>query len=104
MIDFKTIVGALRLSSLKRIMDVECYGFWKHHLNYLLSNKGGLFFLECNYDIKQTNILPTFYHELLSWCAELREVVDPDRGHEYILWNNKKNYDRRQNCFLQTLL
>ena len=67
------------------------YGFWKHYLNYLLSNKGGLFFLECNYDVKRTNILPTFYpHELLSWWAELREVVDPDRGHEYILWNNRE--------------
>ena len=89
MIDFETIVRALRLSWLRRIVDVECYGFWKLYLNYLLSNKGGLFFLECNYDIKQTNILPTFYHELLSWWADLREVVDPDRGHEYILWNNK---------------
>ena len=25
-------------------------------LNYLLSKKGGLFFLECNYDVKQANI------------------------------------------------
>ena len=53
-------------------------------------NKGGLFFLKCNYDVKQTNILPIFYPELLSWWAKLREVADPDRGHEYILWNNKK--------------
>jgi len=30
------------------------------------------------------------YRELLSWWAELREIVDPDRGHEYILWNNKE--------------
>ena len=46
MIDFETIVRALRLSWLKRIVNVECYGFWKLYLNYLLSNKGGLFFLE----------------------------------------------------------
>ena len=90
MIDYETIVKALRLSWLKRIVDVECCGFWKHYPTYLLSNKGGLFFLECNYDVKQTNILPIFYQELLSWWAELREIVDPDRGHEYILWNNKK--------------
>ena len=104
MIDYETIVKELRLSWLKRIVDVECCGFWKHYLNYLLSNKGGLFFLECNYDVKQTNILPIFYQELLSWLTELREIVDPDRGHECILWNNKKNFDRGQNCFLQTLL
>ena len=72
-------------------IDVECCGFWKHYLNYLLSNKGGLFFLECNYDVKQIyDVMPIFYYELLSWWAELRETVDPDRGHEYILWNNKK--------------
>ena len=61
MIDFETIVRALiRLNWLKRIVDVECYGFWKHYLNYLLSNKGRLFLLESNYDKKQTNILPPF--------------------------------------------
>ena len=57
-----------------------------------MSNKGGLFFLECSYDVKQTNniIFPIFYHELLSWWAELREIVDPNRGHKYILWNNRE--------------
>jgi len=65
MIDYETILRALRLSWLKRIVDIECCGFWKHYLNYLLSNKGGLFFLECNYDVKQTNILPILYRELL---------------------------------------
>ena len=90
MIDYETIVRALRLSWLKRIVDVECCSFWKHYLNYLLSNKGGLFFLECNNDVKQTNILHIFYCELLSWWAKLREIVDPNRGHEYILWNNKE--------------
>ena len=45
MIDYETIVRALRLSWLKQIVDVECCGFWKHYLNYFLSNKGGLFSL-----------------------------------------------------------
>lgn len=50
--------------------------------NSLLGNKGGQFFLGCNYyynffgeynyDKNQTNILSTFYYQLLSWCAELR--------------------------------
>ena len=89
-IDYETIIMALRFSWLKRIVDVECYGFRKDYLNYLLSNKGGLFSLECNYDVKHLNNLPVFYHELLSWWAELREIVDPDRGYENILWNNKE--------------
>ena len=66
----KPIVRALRLIWLKRIVDVE----------------GGLFFFECNYD---ANILPIFYHGLLSWWAELREIIDPYRGYEYISWSNK---------------
>ena len=33
MINYETIVKALRLSWLKRIVDVECCGFWKHYLN-----------------------------------------------------------------------
>ena len=60
MIDYETSVKALSLSWLKRIVDVECCGFWKHYLNYFLSNRGGLFFLECNYDVKQTNTAPIF--------------------------------------------
>ena len=63
-------------------MDVEFHGFWKHYLNYLLSNEGGLFLLGCNYDVCQTNILSTFYHELLAWWAE--------SGYKYIVWNNKE--------------
>ena len=58
---YETLVRALRLSSLKRIVNAECYGFWKHYLNNLLSNKGGLALLKFNYDVKQTNILPTFW-------------------------------------------
>ena len=38
---------------------------------------------------------------LLSWWAELREIVDPDRDHEYILWNDKEILIE---VFLQTLL
>ena len=58
--------------------------------NLSFEQQGRTIFLECNYDVKQTNILPIFYRELLSWWAELRGIVDPDRGHEYILWNNKE--------------
>lgn len=91
MIDFETMIRALRLSWLKRILDVDCSGFWKDYLNYALSNQGGsLFFLQCNYDTKQINISSTFYKELLLWWSDLREFVDPDRGHKYILWNNKE--------------
>ena len=90
MIDHENVIKALRLSWLKRIMDVECSRFWKLYLDYLLSKQGGLFILKCNYDVNQMNIPSTFYYELLSWWSDLRESADPDRGYKFILWNNKE--------------
>ena len=87
------MIKALRLSWLKRIMDVECSGFWKlFNLDYLLSNQGEIFIFQCNDYVllNQTNIPSTFYYELLSRWSDLRESADPDRGYKFILWNNKE--------------
>ena len=89
MIDYENMIKALRLSWLKRIMDVECSGFWKLYLDYLLSKQGGLFIFQCNYDVNQINIPSSFYNELLSWWSGLRESADPERGYKFIIWNNK---------------
>jgi len=89
MIDHENMIKALSLSWLKRIMDVECSGFWKLYLDYLLSKQGGLFIFQRNYDVNQIDIPSTFYNELLSWWSELRESADPERGYKFILWNNK---------------
>ena len=70
-------------------MDVECSGFWKLYLDYLLSKQGGLFIFQCNFDVNQINIPSSFYNELLSWWLDLRESADPERGYKFILWNNK---------------
>lgn len=37
MIDYENMIKVLRLSWLKRIMDEECFGFWKFYLDYFLS-------------------------------------------------------------------
>jgi len=89
MIDHENMIKALSLSWLKRIMDVECSGFWKLYLDYLFSKQGGLFIFQCNYDVNQIDIPSTFYNELLSWWLDLRESADPERGYKFILWNNK---------------
>ena len=43
MLDYDSMIKALRLSWLKRIVDPDYSGFWKSYLNYLLQNEGGLF-------------------------------------------------------------
>ena len=80
----------LRLSWLKRIVDPDYVGFWKSYLNHLLVNEGGLFLIQCNYDINRLTISAFFYRELLDWWSKLREVNDPEHIHKYILWNNKE--------------
>ena len=73
MIDYETMIKAIRLSWLKHITDEDPPGFWKCYLNYLLENEGGLFLLlQCNYDVNQINISSTFYHDLLSWWSNIR--------------------------------
>ena len=60
------------------------------YLNDLLRKLGGIFLLQCNYDINQINIPSTFYYELLLWWSDLRESADSDSGYKYIIWNNKE--------------
>ena len=73
-----------------RVIDVDYTGFWKLYLNDLLRKLGGIFLLQCNYDINQINIPSTFYYELLLWWSDLRESADSDSGYKYIIWNNKE--------------
>ena len=49
MIDYDSMVKALRSSWLKRIFDKNCNGFWKSYFDYLLKHQGGQFLLERNY-------------------------------------------------------
>ena len=87
MIDYETMIKALRLSWLKRITDEESSGFWKSYLDYLLENQGGLFLFQCNYDI---SISTAFYQELLIWWSNIREIEDPNNIYKYIIRNNKE--------------
>ena len=86
MIDYETMIKALRLSWLK-----DSSGFWKCYLNYLLENEGGLFLLlQRNYDVNQINVSSTFYHDLLAWWSNIRGVEDLNNVYKYITWNNKE--------------
>ena len=53
-------------------------------------NEGGLFLIQCNYDINRLKISAFFYRELLDWWSKLRDVKDPESIQKYILLNNKE--------------
>ena len=99
MIDYENMMKALRLSWLKRIVDVDCSSFWKSYLRLLLTNQGGFFLIECNYDVKKLDISSFFYYELLLWWSELRDIADPVNNHRYIIWNNKEILIERKSVF-----
>ena len=44
----------------------------------------------CNYDVNQINISSTFYHDLLAWWSNIREVEDPNNVYKHIIWNNNE--------------
>ena len=71
MLDYDSMVKALRLSLLKRIVHPDYVGFWKSYLDHLLVNEGGLFLIQCNYDINRLTFSAFFYRELLDWWSKL---------------------------------
>ena len=89
MLDYDNMIKALRLSWLKQIVNPDFFGFWSY-LDQLFVNEGGLFLIQCNYDINRLTISATFYRELLDWWSKLREVKDPEGIHRFILWNNNE--------------
>ena len=89
MIDIDSMIVSLRLAWLKRIFS-ENGGTWKSYLCYLLERFGGLFFINCNYDLKDYPKFSQFYYELLSWWTHFRNTFDSERNWCHIIWNNKE--------------
>ena len=57
MIDLECMVKSFRLAWLERFFNNND-GIWKRYLGHKLQPFGGLFFMNCNYDIKDYNFLP----------------------------------------------
>ena len=89
MIDLESMVKALRLAWLKRIFNAND-GTWKRYLQHQLKTFGGLFFLNCNYDVNDYTITSQFYRELLLWWSQFRETFATDLHWTNIIWNNKE--------------
>ena len=49
----------------------------------------GIFFLSCNYDVKDFNLSSQFYYELLQWWSEFRGTFVEEKDYQNIIWNNK---------------
>ena len=98
MIDLECMVKSLRLAWLERIFNNND-GIWKRYLGHKLQPFGGLFFMNCNYDIKDYIISSQFYHELLSWWSEFRETFASEKDWENIIWNNREICIDKKNQF-----
>ena len=89
MIDMDSMIVSLRLAWLRRIFS-ENGGTWKNYLCYLLESFGGLFFLNCNYELKDYPKFSQFYYELLGWWSQFRDTFASERDWCHIIWNNKE--------------
>ena len=89
MIDIDSMIVSLRLALPKRIFS-ENARTWKSYLCYLLERFGGLFFINCDYDLKDYPKFSQFYYELLSWWTHFRNTFDSERNWCHIIWNNKE--------------
>ena len=73
MIDLDTMVKSLRLAWLKSIFN-ENDGTWKGYLKHQLRSVGGLFFINCNYDVNDYTASSQFYRDFLLWWSQFRET------------------------------
>ena len=62
----------------------------KGYLIYQLEPLGGLFFLNCNYDVDDYTISSQFFYELLLWWSEFRKSFASESDYQNIIWNNKE--------------
>ena len=86
MTDVETMIKALRLAWIPRLLTPEIRN-WKTIPDYYLRKFGGLnFLLRCNYD----NYLPLFYRNMLTFFDELKNLYSYDGMQDMVLFNNKE--------------
>ena len=84
-----SMIVSLRLAWLKRIFS-ENSGTWKSYQCHLLEHFNGLFFITCNYYLKDYPKSSQFYYELLSWWTHFPNTFDSECNWCHIFWNNKE--------------
>ena len=88
MTDIKTMIKALRLVWIPRLLQ-NGQSNWKLAPDHFLRTYGGLLFLlTCNYRMKDLKNIPLFYEDILLYFHELKTLYGCDVG-DTILFNNK---------------
>ena len=90
MTDVETMIKALRLAWIPRLLTPEIRN-WKTIPDYYLRKLGGLnFLLRCNYDVKYIDGLPLFYQNILTFFNELKNLYSCEGIQDMVLFNNKE--------------
>ena len=90
MTDVETMIKALTLAWIPRLLTPEIRN-WKTIPDYYLRKFGGLnFLLRCNYDVKYIDGLPLFYRNMLTFFDELKNLYSYDGMQDIVLFNNKE--------------
>ena len=91
--DFDIINNALKATWVKRLNDSTETSSWSHTPLYYLQDVGGLFLLQCNFDLKllKTNIPIDFYKEALNAWQKIncRTPHTKEQVFNEIVWNNR---------------
>jgi len=83
-----SMVKSLRLAWLKRIFNGND-GTWKRYWEHQLKPVGGLFFINCNYNVNDYTISSQFYRELLLWWAQFCGTFASESNWQRIIWNKR---------------
>ena len=90
MTDVETMIKALRLAWIPRLLTPEIRN-WKTIPDYYLRKLGELnFLLRCNYDVKYIDGLPLFYQNILTFFNELKNLYSCEGIQDMVLFNNKE--------------
>ena len=93
------MIRSLRLGWLQRVLN-DSSATWKRYFFYLLEHVGGIFFLNCNFDVKDFNLPSPFYYDLLQWWSEFRDTFAEEKDYQTIIWNNKEiKIDKKTGLF-----
>ena len=89
MTDIETMIKALRLAWIPRLLQ-NGQSNWKFASAHFLKSYGGLrFLLTCNYRVKDFENMPLFYKDILLYFHELKTLYGCDVG-DTILFSNKE--------------
>ena len=90
MIDIETMVKALRLAWIPRLLKIGSLN-WKTVPDYYFKKYDGLgLLLKCNYRVEDFKDIPHFYRDISLFFNELKSLYYNRNDHETILFNNKE--------------